>query len=429
MMQFLVSLKPQAAITARNNDGFSLLMLYAKEHDVNIVHLMLSLGADPNICSNSGNTALMLAVSKIPVYFERISYIHNFDYDLFNQERQSNGTMCQHVVDLLIQRGADVDICNVKGENALHIAVKNLYTFHLEILQSLIYAGIDPTVETREQCSVLSYAMKTFIELCAKYRSKDAVAKEAYKALHFLYNLVPFQRETFHICCSLEKQPQTILLKHLSCCQIITGNKSIFGDLIVSKKNLFNPSVVALEHIHYVNNSNQNHKLEVSEFSMGFLAVNLNHERFIDSSWSSVQMSSFGRTLLENVKYLLSIGFSANLPGTISPLTVGLLHLFPHFHYAAFAKVMLNNGVHVEQRISLESRCYIGAGQDVPASLCSPWLDLAAVYNLRESLQAVPVPVLLWSAATLNTAHDGEEAHLRLWLVVPGAHTNIQPNE
>ncbi|KAF4524273.1 hypothetical protein B566_EDAN012036 [Ephemera danica] len=337
-VKFLLSVDPAAGVKATNCDGLTLLMLYAKEHKIKEFEYVLKRGSYPDDCCVDGSTALMLALSKC---YPPTVYEMSQKWDaLYIQRRQSYKEKCQYIVDSLIQRGADVDICDINRENALHIAVKNRYTFHLEILQSLANEGVDHTTENKEHCTVLSYAMETFVELCLQFR-KVTLAREVYPTLQFIFDFGSFRVDSFQLRCDVEMHPQTILLKHLNLCQMLTGKKSIFVDLIGSNKNLLNPDLIVLNYVL------QNDTIECTKLPFAPLAHYLNYYQYTIDYNFPTQFNS----IMENLQYLLSVGFSANVQETISPLTIGLLHRYPHFNYVVFAKCMLNSGVHVEQRL------------------------------------------------------------------------------
>ncbi|KAF4522663.1 hypothetical protein B566_EDAN012105, partial [Ephemera danica] len=344
--KFLLSVDPDAGVTTRNSVGQTLLILCAKDHKVEEVKLLLELGADPEDLCDYGYTALMMALSE--------EFTPNFKgcifLDTFLIKRKSYHEKCQYIVDLLIENGANVNIRNKNGETALHKAVKNQLTIHLEILQSLINAGADPTIVNREHCTVLSYAMKTFVELCKECRS-IIFANEVYQALHYLFHLAPFQGDTFQLRCDVEMHPQVILLKQLSLCRSLSENQSILIDLLAGT-TMFDPELVFMDCLQNVSQFSPYHSLECIKLQFGPLALYLNYEQYFLPISSSTGFTIFGRYLLENLQYLISVGLKCvTKKQTLSPLTVGLLHSYPHFNYVEAAKMMLNNGVHVEQRM------------------------------------------------------------------------------
>ncbi|KAF4523357.1 hypothetical protein B566_EDAN005511 [Ephemera danica] len=396
-LQYLLSVDPYAGVRAKNYQGQTLLMLYSKSHKLKETQLMMELGADANDCSNDGETALMLAVEKW--YIEasnRGRGYHIFgksNYSFYKSHRKDY----QDIVNLLLQRGADVNFCRTSGENVLHIAVRNYFTFNLEMFRTLIEAGVDPTTENREHCTVLSCAMEVFTGICLQF-DMDAVRNEVYPAFRYLLDLAPFQRDTFQLHCPGAKHPQTILLKRLSVCQMLTQNIEIFTDLIGNNKNLIDAELVFLHCFQYLNNNTSLDvsRIERTELPFGPIAHYLNYEH----SDVTNHCTSYRYNPIENLQLLLSVGLTVNTKSyeTLSPLTVGLLNcslFYIRDEYETFARYLVTNGAHVEQRL------LIFVVEDEELDQLSAALCLPDVLRVSLSQKCFPTPVMPESISSL----------------------------
>ncbi len=111
-------------IDARNSKGITALMRdapYAKENDI---QAKIDLGANPNLIDSEGNTSLMIAA----------------------------GSRNLAAMKTLVAAGADVDVQNVEGKNALMLAMDELYNTAEkapEAVRILIAGGAD--LELRDQ--------------------------------------------------------------------------------------------------------------------------------------------------------------------------------------------------------------------------------------------------------------------------------------
>jgi ankyrin repeat protein len=330
-------------LTAKNFDGVTLLMLYAHAHDLKVVDELLKLGANPNDTANDNRTALIMAVTKTyrgRVYFDCSSR----HFRRFKEHKD--------IIDVLVAAGADASVCTTTGENVLHFACKNYYTFTTEVFDTLIKAGANPVALDNEQCTVLSHALRTFCDICASLHFETAKSV-CLPALQFLFELPQFNSETLQFNCPSSKHPQSILFQHLFLCQSVMENSFKMTDLIANK--LFPKNTELVVNIPMIINENQTHELVTPnqyQLPFGPLALVLNFKRELFLREKSLIDPQEILTTLMSYGYSLSLQFTE----TISPLTLVLLDpiMFPHYcigDYLHITKYLIEHGVHVEQRM------------------------------------------------------------------------------
>ncbi|KAF4528119.1 hypothetical protein B566_EDAN016322 [Ephemera danica] len=342
-IKFLVSLDPKGAIAAKNNEGHTLLMLYAKAHAEQELKYFLTLRADPNQCCDQGNSALLLSVSKLyppSQFFKQEHRTRTFSWavSLFINKRKAFLNSCIQVINILVANGAQVTSVNNSNETALLISVKNSYAFHLQIVKSLVDFGTDPTVNDIHKNTVLSYCVETFVDMCKTFKNLS-LAMEAFSVLEYLLKLPAFQEDSFKFLCKVEMHPQVIMLKNLTYCQAVLENKLNLLDLICTKKNIFNPTMVILDRVQTACATEEEKLFEPLAFYMN------NIEHYADDDHN---VTSY---VLENMQQLLYFGVRADVRDSISPLTVGLLKTIKNFKYLNFAKCMIESGAPVKQRM------------------------------------------------------------------------------
>lgn len=188
------SLRRGAGVNVQDDSGYTPLHHACLQGHKGIVHLLLSVDASPCVTNDKGATPLHLAAFKGDSAIVAMLLAHNNPPVNVNQVTLENETALLlaaqfgsvDVVAQLIARGADVTIQNLKDESALDLAaqygrlqtVKHLIKYHpmlvhpyrfsscrvrkfsstplhrasmnghIEVVQVLLEAGIDPNVRT-----------------------------------------------------------------------------------------------------------------------------------------------------------------------------------------------------------------------------------------------------------------------------------------
>lgn len=105
--------------------GTTALIVAAFEGQDEVVKVLLSNGAKPNLTDENGNTALLASVSAwVHLFFE--TYKKNFNLKL-NHKKPQFRLYCRDklsIVRILLQTGSDVNATNKDGRTAIHVAAK-----------------------------------------------------------------------------------------------------------------------------------------------------------------------------------------------------------------------------------------------------------------------------------------------------------------
>ena len=150
-VEFLLQLET-VNIDHTNEEGKTALMLACEKGHEDIVHSLLSAGANVNIQDNNGWTALMIAIEH-----NYISIIHMLLQANANPHLKlsdgSNAVMIASyhgnyvVVDLLISKGVDYKYQQEDGWNAFMLACQK---GHTQIVELLLKEKVDPNVQEKD---------------------------------------------------------------------------------------------------------------------------------------------------------------------------------------------------------------------------------------------------------------------------------------
>ena len=150
-VEFLLQLET-LNIDHTNEEGKTALMLACERGHEDIVHSLLTAGANVNIQDNNGWTALMIASEH-----DHISIIHMLLQANANPHlKKSNGSNAlmiasyygnYEVVELLISKGADYKYQREDGVNPFMMACQN---GHTPIVELLLKEQVDPNVEKKD---------------------------------------------------------------------------------------------------------------------------------------------------------------------------------------------------------------------------------------------------------------------------------------
>ena len=182
-VEFLLQLET-VNIDHTNEGGRTALILASKRGHEDIVHSLLSAGANVNIKDSEGWTALMIASE-----YNHISIIHmllqaNANPHLKNSEG-SNAVMIAsyhsnyEVVELLIKRGVDYKYQREDGMNAFMMACEN---GHTKMVELLLNEQVDPNVQNKGGWNAFMIACENghtkMVELLLKEQVDPNVQKE-----------------------------------------------------------------------------------------------------------------------------------------------------------------------------------------------------------------------------------------------------------
>ncbi|MFC1855687.1 ankyrin repeat domain-containing protein [Thermodesulfobacteriota bacterium] len=144
------------------SEGATVLMMMTKKGNTKVVKMLVDAGADVNAVNNSGDTALLTAVSA-------------------NKN---------DIVELLLKGGADTTLLNEKNETALHVAAR---TGNAVIIKTLLDAGVDINMDAKGITPIMlagisgnDNAIKLFLD---KSKNDDVKLKGLSRALFNAVNV------------------------------------------------------------------------------------------------------------------------------------------------------------------------------------------------------------------------------------------------
>ncbi|KIJ06390.1 hypothetical protein PAXINDRAFT_20419 [Paxillus involutus ATCC 200175] len=136
-----------ANIHARMSNGDSVLHVIMKHSPNNssleIAKMLIKAGCDPLMCNSSGKTPLHIAASRghLSIVEDMLPIATSLPSDiLFTGVGAINNQV--EMVQMLIDKGADIHACTYDGDNVLHVVMGHSHnSFSLEIVKVLIEAG------------------------------------------------------------------------------------------------------------------------------------------------------------------------------------------------------------------------------------------------------------------------------------------------
>jgi hypothetical protein len=174
----------QAIINSKNEKGNTALHLAVRSKDpamLEIAKLLIEEGAKIDIKNKKGNTALHLAV--IAQNLDGVNALVNtnlkYDIDALNNHGYSALhsailTDAPEMVELLKQKGANINVVNEYGSTALHSAATNQ---NLDEIKRLLDAGIDPNIQKTDGNTALHIAatknLKEVVDALATNKDTD----------------------------------------------------------------------------------------------------------------------------------------------------------------------------------------------------------------------------------------------------------------
>ena len=150
-VEFLLQLET-VNIDYINEEGKTALMLACERGHEDIVHSLLSAGANVNIQDNKGWTALMIAImhnhnSIIHMFLQANANPHLKTSDGSNFVMIASGYGKYEVVELLISKGVDYKYQREDGMNAFMYACQN---GHTQIVELLMKELVNPNIQTND---------------------------------------------------------------------------------------------------------------------------------------------------------------------------------------------------------------------------------------------------------------------------------------
>jgi ankyrin repeat protein len=142
-----------------NFDGQTAFIRAALNGDITLMRLLLQYGADPNIKTNEGSTALMAAAG--------VNWVVSQTYSRSNEEYLEAAKLC-------LEKGADVNAVNKQGFTAMHGATNKGFN---DMVKLLVAAGGKLDVKDSQGRTPMTFAEGVFLAV------QPPVAKPATIAL------------------------------------------------------------------------------------------------------------------------------------------------------------------------------------------------------------------------------------------------------
>ena len=136
-----------------NNLMFSPLVLACLRRNIDVIKVLLASKADPNRVNEEGITLLSMIIS--PAGKEFISKVGLFEKDSFPLTELQNAENDLEIIKLLIAAGADLDLCTSSGDTALMQAIQSN---NLPVAHFLIKSKADLNIQGKYEGTALHEA-------------------------------------------------------------------------------------------------------------------------------------------------------------------------------------------------------------------------------------------------------------------------------
>ena len=175
-----------ADINLANRDGETPLYVASLFGYVKMVRILAERGGNINKANKNGETPLHIAsqngqVEVVKILLEKGANINKFDYSLETPLYVASEAGNEEVVRILLENGARVNIPNTVGQTPLMIAVSY---GHFEIVEALLEYGANINAETNEGYTAFdmvddgpSWARSEMANLLKTYQQKNVVTK------------------------------------------------------------------------------------------------------------------------------------------------------------------------------------------------------------------------------------------------------------
>lgn len=182
----------RANVNAQDDQGLTALHLAASgKHPISseVVRALLSLGANPRVVDENGNTPLHRAIyfydSAVPVILldknKKVTASSTKEFDELARTfvGMQNQDLYNDIIPSLIQRGAEVNSRNRRGETPIHLASLCGHPFASEVVRTLINFGADVNATDNDDDTPLHRTVRSFDEKVAKVLLENGANTEA----------------------------------------------------------------------------------------------------------------------------------------------------------------------------------------------------------------------------------------------------------
>ena len=151
-----------ANVNLQDNNGWTALMRASKHNHISIINMLLQANANPQLKKSNGSNALMIA--SFDGHYEVVELLISIGVDYkYQREDGTNAFMlaCQNghtqIVELLLKEQVDPNVQDKNGWNAFMVACAN---GHTQIVELLLKKQVDPNVQSKNGWNAFMSACK-----------------------------------------------------------------------------------------------------------------------------------------------------------------------------------------------------------------------------------------------------------------------------
>ena len=166
-----------ANVNIQDNDGWTALMRASAHNHISIIHMLLQADANPHLKSSYGSNAVMIA--SYCGNYEVVELLISIGVDYkYQRENGWNAFMlaCKNghtqIVELLLKEQVDPNVQRHNGENAFMLACLN---GHTPIVELLLKEQVDPNIQINDGANALMLACKNGHTQIVKLLLKEQV--------------------------------------------------------------------------------------------------------------------------------------------------------------------------------------------------------------------------------------------------------------